>query len=102
MAAPLQRIEDAPESLKNCCASFNAAVVETLCVKVERALERHPDLRGLLVAGGVASNSLLRERAAALMRERGGKALMPSRALCTDNAAMTPIPDGCSGMRLSP
>ena len=85
---PLRRIEDAPELLRNCCASFNAAVVDTLCVKVERALKRHPDLRRLLMAGGVASNRLLRERMTKLMQERGGEALMPSRALCTDNAAM--------------
>lgn len=85
---PLRRIEDAPASLKNCCASFNAAVVETLCAKVERALQRHPDVCRLVAAGGVACNSLLRERLTSLMLERGGAACMPSPALCTDNAAM--------------
>lgn len=85
---PLRRPEDAPQDLKDCCASFNLAVVDTLCAKAARALERQPDLRTLILAGGVASNVLLRERVAALMQTRGGTALMPSPALCTDNAAM--------------
>jgi N6-L-threonylcarbamoyladenine synthase len=76
------------DDLKNCCASFNLAVVDTLCVKVERALDRHPSLRVLLLAGGVASNFLLRERMTALMGKRGGKTLVPPPDLCTDNAVM--------------
>ncbi len=86
---PLHCVEDAPQALKDCCASFNLAVVDTVCVKVERALDRQPDLRTLIVAGGVAANTLLRERMAELMRRRDGKFLAPSPALCTDNAAMT-------------
>ncbi|MGE9986523.1 tRNA (adenosine(37)-N6)-threonylcarbamoyltransferase complex transferase subunit TsaD [Desulfovibrio sp. SGI.169] len=86
---PLRRVEDAPQALRDCCASFNLAVVDTLCVKVSRALDRQPDLRALIVAGGVAANSLLRERMEELMRRRGGKLLTPSPLLCTDNAAMT-------------
>ena len=60
-----------------------------MCAKVERALDRQPDLRTLIVAGGVAANSLLRRRMTELMRRRGGDILIPSPALCTDNAAMT-------------
>lgn len=86
---PLQKVEDAPEALRDCCASFNLAVVDTLCVKVERALDRQPDLRTLIVAGGVAANSLLRSRMVELMRRRGGDILVPNPTLCTDNAAMT-------------
>lgn len=85
---PLERAEDAPQALCDCCASFNLAVVETLETKVRRALGRFPAVRELLVAGGVAANTLLRARLSRLMEERGGRAVMPSRALCTDNAAM--------------
>lgn len=85
---PLTRTEDAPQALKDCCASFNLAVVDTLCAKAERALDRQPDLRTLVLAGGVAANSLLRERVCALMQRRGGRALVPGPQLCTDNAAM--------------
>ncbi len=85
---PLVCTADAPQALKDCCASFNLAVVETLCAKAERALDRHPDLHALVLAGGVAANSLLRERVRDLMRRRGGAALAPGPGLCTDNAAM--------------
>ena len=76
------------ESLKDGCASFNMAVTETLMEKTRRALDRNPDLRRLIVAGGVAANSMLREQAAALMQSRGGEAIFPPPRLCTDNAAM--------------
>ena len=85
---PLQDTADAPQALKDCCASFNLAVVETIATKVERALAANPDLDLLIMAGGVAANSLLRERMAQLMEKRGGRTIMPGRALCTDNAAM--------------
>ena len=85
---PLQDTADAPQALKDCCASFNLAVVETIAAKVERALAANPDLDLLVMAGGVAANSLLRERMSQLMEKRGGRTVMPGRALCTDNAAM--------------
>lgn len=86
---PLQNVADAPQWLRDVCASFNLAVVDTLRVKITRALERHPDVRTLVLAGGVAANSLLRAEMDALMRARGGQLLTPSTGLCTDNAAMT-------------
>ena len=44
--------------------------------------------RALCLAGGVAANSLLRRRVQAACAEDGIGAFLPSRALCTDNAAM--------------
>lgn len=85
---PLNDPADAPQELKDGCASFNKAVVDTLMEKTRRALDRNPDLRRLVVAGGVAANSLLREEATALMTARGGEVVFPSPRLCTDNAAM--------------
>ena len=81
-------LEDASQVLCDVCASVNLAVVESLCVKVERALDRYPDIHSLVLAGGVAANSLLRIRAARLMEERAGRLLLPSPHLCTDNGAM--------------
>jgi N6-L-threonylcarbamoyladenine synthase len=43
---------------------------------------------GLCLAGGVAANSLLRRRVEAACRADGVAALVPSLAMCTDNAAM--------------
>lgn len=86
---PLPSPAGAPRELRNFCAAFNEAVVDTLCAKVARALRQNPDIRTLVVAGGVAANSLLRRRADKLMRERGGHCRVPPPGLCTDNAVMT-------------
>jgi N6-L-threonylcarbamoyladenine synthase len=64
-------------------ASYQAAVVEALVLRVERALRRDDDRR-LAVGGGVAANGPLRERLAGL----GVELHVPPRELCTDNAAM--------------
>ncbi len=85
---PLRKVDDAPQELKDFCASFNLAVVETISVKIQRAFEKFPSIDSLILAGGVAANTLLRENMAALMEMRGGTLFMPRSALCTDNAAM--------------
>lgn len=86
---PLPSPEAAPLTLRNFCAAFNEAVVDTLCAKVARVLLQNPDIRTLVMAGGVAANTLLRQRASKLMREYGGHCLVPPPHLCTDNAIMT-------------
>jgi N6-L-threonylcarbamoyladenine synthase len=64
-------------------ASYQRAIVESLAVRTERALDR-TGLERLAVGGGVAANGPLRARL-----ERLGVALdIPARELCTDNAAM--------------
>jgi len=68
-------------------ASFEAAVVESLMLKVERALDRTGSRR-LAVGGGVAANSLLRRRIGELCAREGIALKVPPPALCTDNAAM--------------
>jgi len=68
-------------------ASFEQAVIDTLVIKIRRALEQ-TGLQRLVLAGGVAANRPLRARLARLMAERGGEVFYPSPVLCTDNAAM--------------
>jgi N6-L-threonylcarbamoyladenine synthase len=68
-------------------ASFQEAVVDVLVAKA-RAAAREVGARGLCLAGGVAANSLLRERTLAACEEDGLRPFLPSRELCTDNAAM--------------
>jgi N6-L-threonylcarbamoyladenine synthase len=64
-------------------ASYQAAIVDNLVERAERALAQTAGGR-LAVGGGVAANGPLRERLAAL-----GVALhVPEPVLCTDNAAM--------------
>lgn len=68
-------------------ASFQAAVVDQLVAKIERALDRSP-WPALTLGGGVAANSALRERAAEICRKRGMRLKLLPLELCTDNAAM--------------
>jgi N6-L-threonylcarbamoyladenine synthase len=68
-------------------ASYQAAVVGQLTAKLERALEGG-DWRAVALGGGVAANSLLRDRTAAICEERGLRLKLVPRELCTDNAAM--------------
>lgn len=68
-------------------ASFQEAVVDVLCVKTIKAAQQ-VGAKGIVLGGGVSANSSLR----AQMTERGNaagfKVALPSRAMCTDNAAM--------------
>jgi N6-L-threonylcarbamoyladenine synthase len=69
------------------CASFQEAVVDVLVTKARRAA-RDVGAKGMALAGGVAANSLLRERFLDACMEDGVQGFLPSRAMCTDNAAM--------------
>jgi N6-L-threonylcarbamoyladenine synthase len=64
-------------------ASYQAAIVDSLLARTERALER-TGIGRLAVGGGVAANGELRRRLGALDVELH----VPARSLCTDNAAM--------------
>lgn len=68
-------------------ASFQNAVTDAL---VEHTLEA-AKIKGsdkVVIAGGVASNSALREKMTTEAKKIGIKVLYPSPVLCTDNAAM--------------
>jgi N6-L-threonylcarbamoyladenine synthase len=73
--------------VKDLAASFQRAVVETLVRKTE-PVARRQGVRAILVSGGVAANSLLRERFEDLGQRVGIPVFFPSVALSTDNAAM--------------
>lgn len=85
---PVRTAAGAPQILRDCCAAYTQAIVDTLLIKTGRALDRQPDLKTLVLAGGVAANSHLRRQAEALMRRRSGRLVVPSPRLCTDNAGM--------------
>lgn len=68
-------------------ASFEQAVIDTLVIKIGRALEQ-TGYRHVVLAGGVAANRPLRQRLKEMMAERGGRVFYPPPILCTDNAAM--------------
>ena len=74
-------------STADVAASFQAAVVDVLVTKADRAA-RSVGAKGLVLGGGVAANSLLRERFLSVCTTSGIHGFLPSRAMCTDNAAM--------------
>jgi N6-L-threonylcarbamoyladenine synthase len=64
-------------------ASYQAAIIDSLVARAERALER-TGIDRLAVGGGVAANGALRLR----LQELGVTLHVPAPELCTDNAAM--------------
>jgi N6-L-threonylcarbamoyladenine synthase len=74
-------------ALADVCASLQEAIVDVLVRKSMRAL-RHTQCTRLVLAGGVAANTRLRERITAACAADGARAHLPDKRLCTDNAAM--------------
>ncbi len=68
-------------------ASFQTAVVDVLVAKTRRAAQL-VGAKGIVLGGGVAANSLLREELLGACAADGVRGFLPSRAMCTDNAAM--------------
>jgi N6-L-threonylcarbamoyladenine synthase len=81
------RRSDDDEDPADVAASFQAAVVDVLVTKARRAVAQ-VGAKGLCLAGGVAANSELRESFLDACESDGLRAYLPSRAMCTDNAAM--------------
>jgi N6-L-threonylcarbamoyladenine synthase len=68
-------------------ASFQAAVIDTLAIKCDRALKATGYPR-LVVAGGCGANQAVRARLDAVAGKRDAKLYCPRMAFCTDNGAM--------------
>ena len=84
----VNRVRKEPDAATaDVAASFQEAVVDVLVTRARRAAA-DVGARALCLAGGVAANSLLRSRIEQACAEDGIGAFLPSRALCTDNAAM--------------
>ena len=69
-------------------ASFQGTVVDILCKKVLKACAEK-NVKQVIIAGGVAANSLLRSELKRRGAEQGVEVSYPSMKLCTDNGAMT-------------
>ncbi len=74
------------------CASFQAAVVDTLVDRLRAGVrmftERVGPCHAMVVAGGVAANSAIRRALMRFCGESGLRLVVPPIALCTDNGAM--------------
>jgi len=68
------------------CA-FQTAVIDTLFIKCQRALQQ-TDFKQLVIAGGVSANQCLRQTFIKLEKNSGIKLFYPKVEFCTDNGAM--------------
>ena len=82
------------QDVADVCASFEAAVAETMADRLKMAVHlfraAHPEVRNpaLIVAGGVAANQKLAAVFAGAAALHGLQLIVPPARLCTDNAAM--------------
>ena len=82
-----QQSDQSPQTRADIARGFEDAVVDTLAIKCQRALDA-AGCDTLVVAGGVGANKRLRAKLQAMCAQRGGRACFPRPALCTDNGAM--------------
>ncbi len=82
-----QASDQAEQTRADIARGFEDAVVDTLAIKCERALDE-AGCDTLVVAGGVGANKRLRAKLQAMCAQRGGRACFPRPSLCTDNGAM--------------
>ncbi len=81
-------IEQTPTNIRaDVAASFQEAIVDVLLLKSLRAC-KDSGIDRLVIAGGVAANSRLRQVAKERCENEGIRLHIPSPALCTDNGAM--------------
>jgi N6-L-threonylcarbamoyladenine synthase len=86
--AVVRAVDRSPEAAPaDVAASFQAAIVDVLVAKCDRAIAVTA-ARTIALGGGVAANSALRAAIAELASRRGVTCALPSLAYCTDNAAM--------------
>jgi N6-L-threonylcarbamoyladenine synthase len=80
-------VPPSPGEIADIAASFQAAVVDVLRIKLRRAIQQ-TRARSLVVGGGVAANSALRDACEELARKLGCSLRLPQLKYCGDNAAM--------------
>lgn len=69
------------------CRSFQERVISVIVKKTMRAVSFYK-VKNVVLAGGVAANSYLRERMTDVCNEKGINFSYPRMSYCTDNAAM--------------
>ncbi|ATE70264.1 tRNA (adenosine(37)-N6)-threonylcarbamoyltransferase complex transferase subunit TsaD [Lysobacter capsici] len=82
-----QNSDQTEQTRADIARAFEDAVVDTLAIKCERALDA-AGCKTLVVAGGVGANTRLRAKLAAMAEKRDGRVAFPRPMFCTDNGAM--------------
>jgi N6-L-threonylcarbamoyladenine synthase len=84
------KILDDPQSVRDLCASVQAAIVEVLVAKTIRAAKRN-GVHCVTASGGVTCNRALRRELARVCEKNNFILRLAEKSLCTDNAAMIGI-----------
>ena len=74
--------------INNVCSSFQETVVDCIVNRLTHALEKVKDVKYLVLAGGVAKNSAIRDNVQNLAEKYNLEFIAPPLNLCTDNGAM--------------
>ncbi len=81
------RMKDIPINQADVAASFQKSVTDVLVEHAMRAIDEY-HIDKFAIAGGVASNGVIREAMRSMCEKKGVAFYHPSPILCTDNAAM--------------
>ncbi|MCK5113618.1 MAG: tRNA (adenosine(37)-N6)-threonylcarbamoyltransferase complex transferase subunit TsaD [Phycisphaerae bacterium] len=76
-----------PQQIADVAASFQAAVVDVLTIKIRRGVQQ-TGAKTIILGGGVAANSALRDGAEKLAAKLSAQLRTAPLKYCTDNAAM--------------
>lgn len=77
------------QKVADVAACFERVAQESVMMKLKKALQQNPEVNQLAFGGGVAANTVLREKLRRVCEEHSVELLIPENmALCTDNAAM--------------
>lgn len=82
-----EQLVERKEKLQNICFSIQETCFSALTEVTERAMA-HTEKQEVLLGGGVASNSRLRQMVETMAIERNAAFFVPSKDLCIDNGAM--------------
>lgn len=78
--------------MEDLAASFQETALEEIFTKVRKAIADHPEVKQMIVGGGVSANSRLREKVQELAEQHPDIDFnVPPMSCCTDNAAMIAI-----------
>ncbi len=86
LTSAIRLVEDG-ENMKSICWSIQEHAFAS-CIEVAERAMAHTGKSELLLGGGVACNSRIREMAEIMCNERGAKAYWPSKQFCIDNGTM--------------
>lgn len=81
----IAKIDNLDSEKKHVCAGFQKAAIDQLLHHFKKAAKKYPECQSLIIAGGVAANSYLRDQ---LIEQTPFACHFPELKYCGDNAAM--------------